>query len=838
MNKAVVIGGGPAGLTAARTLQEKSSDWTPEVFEAHSLVGGISRTESHNGYRFDIGGHRFFTKVDEVTEFWRRTLKDEFVTRERMSRIYYNGKFYSYPLKIFNALTNLGPFEAAAIMCSYAKVRISPLKEEETFDQWVTNRFGKRLFDTFFKTYTEKVWGIPCSEIRADWAAQRIKNLSVSKAVWNALTGANDTVSLIEEFEYPRLGPGQMWEKCTQDIEEDGGQVVMNTRVEKVHRTDQHVDAVTVRGPDGEERRVEGDQFINSMDLRTLLRVMDPPPPPAVMEAADKLKYRDFLIVTLVLDHADPFPDNWIYVHSPEVQVGRIQNFRAWSPDMVPDEGTSSLGMEYFCHEGDGLWEMSDEDLIKQAGEELEKIGLAPASSVIDGAIIRQPKAYPVYDADYTPNLEIVRAWLEGFDNFQTVGRNGMHRYNNQDHSMLTAMLAADNILGGSHDLWNVNVERSYHEEFVKADKKDGEPPRKDDDDIDGDKVAELAAYSAVIPAKNAEATIARCVSAALAADPAPAEVIVVDDASTDRTAEIARKHGATVISHEEKTSVGPARARNTGAAHATTDNYVFIDADVVIEPSAPKHLLREIGDDPQVAAAFGSYGSEQACPNLVARYANLRHHYFHQTGKREANSFWTGLGVIRAQAFSRLNGFSNDILKPAMEDVEIGHRLAESGYRIRLVPKAQGKHLKNWTLKQLWRDDIHSRAIPWSTLIVHGRAPAKTLNTRIEEKAKAVAVGFALLCLAVAFFVPAAWFGVAIGAITYAVMNEHFFKLLYRKGGLRTAIAGVGLHAAYHFYSSACFSLVAAAKMLRLPPLAAKSHAWVLKPQPQRRLR
>lgn len=469
---AVVIGGGPAGLTAAYELQKRSDLVRPVVFEAGAIVGGISRTESHKGYRFDIGGHRFFTKVPEVEEMWEEVLQDDFITRPRLSRIYYRDKFYDYPLKIFNALGNIGPYEASRIMLSYAKWKVRPSKKEDTFEEWVINRFGGRLYMHFFRSYTEKVWGISPRNIRADWAAQRIKNLSLPKAVWNALTGSNDTASLIEEFRYPRLGPGMMWEKTAELIEQSGGRVNLNTAVTRVYRDDMVVTGVDVREWDGESehtpvtRHVRGEHFVNTMALRDLIHCFDPPPPEYVIEAADRLKYRDFLIVTLVLDEADPFPDNWIYVHSPNVFVGRIQNFRAWSPEMLADPDKSSIGMEYFCQSGDGLWTMSDDDLRALAAKELEQLGLAKAEKVIDAAIIRQPKAYPVYDGEYQEALDVVSGWIRGLENFETVGRNGLHRYNNQDHSMLSAMLAARNILGEDHDVWTVNVERAYHEEF------------------------------------------------------------------------------------------------------------------------------------------------------------------------------------------------------------------------------------------------------------------------------------------------------------------------------------------------------------------------------------
>jgi protoporphyrinogen oxidase len=322
----------------------------------------------------------------------------------------------------------------------------------------------------FFRSYTEKVWGIPPSEIQADWAAQRIKNLSLWKAVVNAITGTNSTTSLIEEFHYPRLGPGMMWEKVRDMVRAKGGEVRMRTRVDRICWSDDKVDAVEMltRAEDGTVQRYveQAEHVVSTMALTDLIAAFDPPPPEPVRMAVGKLRYRDFLIVTLILDHADPFPDNWIYIHSPEVKVGRIQNFRAWSKEMIPNAHQASIGMEYFCHEGDGLWSMSDSELVRLATAELEKLGLAPAQTVVDGSVIRQVKAYPVYDAAYRDALNIISGWLGSLKNFQTVGRNGLHRYNNQDHSMLTAMLAARNILGESHDVWTVNVERSYHEEF------------------------------------------------------------------------------------------------------------------------------------------------------------------------------------------------------------------------------------------------------------------------------------------------------------------------------------------------------------------------------------
>ena len=509
-----VVGGGPAGLTAALTLAEAGEP--VDVAEATSEVGGIARTERYKGYRFDIGGHRFFTKVGEVDALWKRLMGADFITVPRLSRIYYEGRYYDYPLKIPNTLRNLGPVESVRIALSYLGSRLRPTRTEDTFDQWVSNRFGRRLFERFFKTYTEKVWGIPCTSIQADWAAQRIQNLSLVKAVKTALFGGNDTTSLIEEFQYPRLGPGMMWERVRDNLREMGNEVRMETRVDAVHHDGEGtVHAVTeVDAASGEARRVEVDSVINTMPLGRLMHALDPPPPAKVLAAADRLRYRDFLIVVLIVDEPDPFPDNWIYIHSPEVQVGRIQNFRSWSREMVPDENRSSIGLEYFCHAGDGLWSADDADLIERGKRELATLGLVDPANVVDGTVIRQPKAYPVYDENYKEAVETIRGHVEGFDNLYSVGRNGMHRYNNQDHSMLTAMLAARNLMGERHDVWDVNVERSYHEEFV-AEPIEGKPgagaPEDDLPDTEGAPVAPVAR------ADEPEAALD-----ALAATPAP----------------------------------------------------------------------------------------------------------------------------------------------------------------------------------------------------------------------------------------------------------------------------------------------------------------------------
>ena len=461
----LVIGGGPAGLTAAYELAKRGIQ--PIVFEKLDKVGGIARTENYKGYYFDMGGHRFFTKSKEVNQFWHEVLKDDFLLRPRLSRIYYNRKFFNYPIKPFNALRGLGFFESVGVMLSYLRWQVFPYRQEESFEQWVTNRFGKRLFSIFFKSYTEKVWGISTSELSAEWAAQRIKDLDLKAAVLNMfLKPKNTIVTLIEEFNYPRRGPGMLWTKVKDDVEEMGGHVHMETTVCGFHRNGSRIESVSVM-KDGQIDVIPGTDFISSMPVTEFIKKLDPSPPPEVLEAANHLSYRDFLTVCLILDKPNLFADNWIYVHDPDVHVGRIQNFKNWSPYMVPDENKTSLGLEYFCNEGDEIWTMPDKDLVALGSREVEKIGLASQTDVIDGCVFRVEKSYPVYDSTYREHLGVIHTYIDSLDNFQTIGRNGLHRYNNQDHAMLTGMLAVRNMLDGEkNDLWVVNAEQEYHEEI------------------------------------------------------------------------------------------------------------------------------------------------------------------------------------------------------------------------------------------------------------------------------------------------------------------------------------------------------------------------------------
>src|SRR3954464_14482864 len=458
------LGGGPAGLTAGYLLAKEGRPVI--VFEAEDQVGGIAKTEVRDGYRFDLGGHRFFTKSKEVDDLWHEVMKEEFLRRPRMSRIYWRGKFLDYPLNGQDVIKKLGPVELARCLGSYMWAAMKPKGREDNLEQWVSNRFGKRLYQHFFKTYTEKVWGVPTTELRAEWAAQRIKGLSFMSAAKAAFFGNKDNKikSLINEFHYPRFGPGQMWETMADEIIANGGEVRLNTPITKLEVRDGEVVAIEA----GDER-IEPRHVISSLPLRGTVGMAGAAAAGEVQAAAQGLRYRDFLTVALVIDGEDLFPDNWIYIHDPSVNVGRIQNYRSWSPWMVPDQSKASVGLEYFCFKGDKLWETADEDLVELAKRELDQLGLVAPEKVERGFVTRVPLAYPMYDPDYGERVDSIRGWLEGVSNLQQVGRNGLHRYNNSDHSMLTAIRAVDNIVTGArHDIWAVNAESVYHEEDVK----------------------------------------------------------------------------------------------------------------------------------------------------------------------------------------------------------------------------------------------------------------------------------------------------------------------------------------------------------------------------------
>jgi protoporphyrinogen oxidase len=472
--KAIIVGAGPAGLTAAYELCKHGA--TAVVLESDpDYVGGLARTVNYHGYRFDIGGHRFFSKSLEVEELWTEILGADLLQRPRSSKIYYRGQFYAYPLKPFEALWKLGLGESFLCVLSFFRAQVFPTRDAKTFEDWVVNHFGRRLFRIFFKTYTEKIWGRSCQEISADWAVQRIKGLSLGGAIRNAILPhrqpkdrADAVKTLIDTFRYPRLGPGMMWETCATKVRAMGGEVLLGRSVVAC-RFNPADNSWTVWGrtTDGKMQEFRGEHLISSMPIRQLVSQIEPRLPEAALRSGDSLRYRDFLTVGLILRDRGRFLDTWIYIHDPDVKVGRIQNYKAWSPEMVANERFCGYGLEYFCFEGDGLWNLPDEDLLALAKKELAQVRLAEAADVVDGCVIRQAKAYPVYDDDYRQHVQAVRRALAAHcPNLHLVGRNGMHKYNNQDHAMMTALLAARNILAGKqiYDVWSINENAEYHE--------------------------------------------------------------------------------------------------------------------------------------------------------------------------------------------------------------------------------------------------------------------------------------------------------------------------------------------------------------------------------------
>lgn len=472
--KALIVGAGPAGLTAAYELSKQQVPVV--VLESDpQYVGGISRTVNYKGFRFDIGGHRFFSKSREVEDLWTEIAGDDMLHRPRSSRVYYRGQFYTYPLKPFEALSKLGIVESVRCVLSFLAARLHPKRDPKTFEDWVSNQFGKRLFRIFFKTYTEKVWGMSCHEISADWAAQRIKGLSLASAIKHALLAKRKpkdrkqvVKTLIDTFRYPRQGPGMMWEACADKVRKLGGEVLLGRRVVGCRfDSASNLWVVTSRNTSGELEEYRAEHLVSSMPIRELVAQIEPQLPEAAIEAARSLRYRDFLTIGLIVHDRGRVSDNWIYIHDPNVQVGRVQNYKSWSPEMAPDPRYSSYGLEYFCFEGDGLWATGDRELIELAKREIQKVSLAASADVVDGCVIRQPKAYPVYDDAYQQHVDTIRGALEqNCPTLHLVGRNGMHKYNNQDHAMMTAMLTAKNILAGKRafDVWAVNQDAEYHE--------------------------------------------------------------------------------------------------------------------------------------------------------------------------------------------------------------------------------------------------------------------------------------------------------------------------------------------------------------------------------------
>ena len=464
---AIVIGAGPAGLSAADELH-RSGRMVSVLEQDPDFVGGLARTVNYQGFRFDIGAHRFFSKNPEIRKWWSERLGEDFLEVDRLTRILYRGKYFYYPLRLPNVLRRLGLIESARCMLSYCASKLSPIKPEVSFEDWVRNRFGTRLFKIFFEAYTEKVWGMPCDKISADWAAQRIRGLSLFRAVVEGLglqRKEQSAKTLAERFHFPRLGCGMMWEKTRDDLFEGGVCFKMGQKVTRVHRSGSSISSIETIDPEGRATTHFAEDYIFSMPLGDLALAIDPPLPASVRRAAEQLKYRHLLLVLLIVDRADVFPDHWIYIHDPSVSVGRIANFRNWSLDMVPTGGKTGLALDYFCSEGDALWERSDEELLELARTELAALGLVSTDLISGGRVLRVPRAYPVFDADYKNHIAVIRATLERISNLHVAGRNGMHKYNNQDHSMLTGIMAARAANGEAVDPWRVNIDAAYLEE-------------------------------------------------------------------------------------------------------------------------------------------------------------------------------------------------------------------------------------------------------------------------------------------------------------------------------------------------------------------------------------
>jgi protoporphyrinogen oxidase len=455
--KVGVFGAGPAGLTAADLLTQQGVACA--VFERDAQPGGLSKTICYKGFRFDIGGHRFFTRVPWIERYWQEALGADFLKVRRLSRIHHKGQLFLYPLRVFDALPRLGLGRSLKVLASYLRARAAPLADESTLDRYIINRFGRKLFETFFRTYTEKVWGTPCEQISSEWARQRIGGLSLPSAVWPGhYENGRRPKTLIEEFRYPKYGPGMLWDAVRERIQTRGNRVHLEASLGRLRHEGGRVTEAECT-LDGGTHRVIADHYLSSVPLRELTGILDPPPPQPVLDAARRLRYRDFIAINLCLRQpSTTFPDQWIYVHSDRLRVARIQNYGNWSSALLPEAGWTALGMEYFCSEQEDLWRQSDADLLALAARELQATGLAEGAVVADGCVVRVAQAYPVYDTRYRAALDVLREYLRGFANFQTIGRNGCHRYNNQDQSMVCARLAVENIFGAGHDVWSAQA--------------------------------------------------------------------------------------------------------------------------------------------------------------------------------------------------------------------------------------------------------------------------------------------------------------------------------------------------------------------------------------------
>jgi protoporphyrinogen oxidase len=458
----IVMGAGPAGLSCAYELHKLGAAVT--VIDRDKQVGGLAKTIRRGDLRVDLGPHRFFATDPVVNRIWEEIVGDDLRSVTRLTRIYYAGKFFNYPLRPFNALSNLGLQTSIGAVLSYFRSRLAPYSREDTFEEWVSNRFGRKLFAIFFKSYTEKVWGIPCTEIAAEWASQRIQGLNLFRAVLNAFGSRRSIKTLADEFTYPRLGTGQAYEKVQAHLEAHGHTVALQQEVVAIRHEAGRVTSVVLRSADGTEKTLTADAYVASIPLTLLVQRLDPAPPEAVLAASRALTFRNTVLVYVTVDRPDLFPDNWLYIHSPEVSLGRVTNFRNWSPDLYGDSNQTVLCLEYWCFETDSLWHEPEPMLIDRAKRELGKIGLCRAEWITDAWIARLPRTYPVYRIGYREHLQVLIDYLRGFDNLQEIGRYGTYKYNNQDHSLLMGYLAARNLGGERHDLWDVNSDTAYYE--------------------------------------------------------------------------------------------------------------------------------------------------------------------------------------------------------------------------------------------------------------------------------------------------------------------------------------------------------------------------------------
>ncbi len=464
--KVVIIGAGPAGMACVYALAKAKQPSL--VIEQDDAPGGLCRTLNFCGYFFDIGGHRFLSKSQEVNRLWQEIMGDDMLHVKRLSRIYYRKRYFNYPLSFLNTIFNLGLLESLLCIGSYLKHKYFKRGKDNTFEEWIINRFGKRLYDIFFKTYTEKVWAVPCQDISADWARQRIRGLSLRVAIQKAILGLKKQApkTLCDKFMYPKTGPGEFYQRlkehaCCLGAEFEFGKTVVSIR----HNAERIISLQVNRAQGGQAETLPVDILCSSMPLPVFINLLEPKPAGYILAAARKLLFRDFLVVNIILDKESVFPDQWVYIHSPEVKVGRIQNYKNWSPAMVVDPKKTSLGLEYFCNEGNNLWNMNDIDLINYAVKELEEIGIVSRRYLIDGFVVRRKNVYPVYSLDYQESVGIIRDYLSRISNFYPMGRSGLFRYNNSDHALLTGIYTAGNLLGkSSYDVWNINSDSGYLE--------------------------------------------------------------------------------------------------------------------------------------------------------------------------------------------------------------------------------------------------------------------------------------------------------------------------------------------------------------------------------------